>query len=334
MLPLLLNAVIFAAAFLVFLITYGTAVLLSFGLGALDISWVAVNFIPLTTASIIFSSALAVLVYLRSFRQGALLAHGGTSGVVVYDFWMGRELNPRILRVDIKEFCELYPGMIGWGLLNLAFAYQQYQKLGYVTNAMILVNAFELWYIADGLYNEKSILTTMDITTDGFGFMLSFGDLCWVPFTFSTQARYLADWPRQLSTLSFLGILLVQGLGYYVFRGANGQKDTFRRDPNHPSVAHLRAMPTARGTKLIISGWWGAARHINYLGDWIMGLAWCLPCGVQGLLSVVPYFYCIYFASLLVHRERRDEAACRSKYGADWEKYCRLVPSRIIPYVY
>ena len=38
-------------------------------------------------------------------------------------------------------------------------------------------------YVADALYNERAILSTMDITTDGFGFMLAFGDLAWVPFT-------------------------------------------------------------------------------------------------------------------------------------------------------
>lgn len=321
-------------AFRVFAITYGTAALLSFGLGVLDLTWVAERFVPLTTAAILFSSALALAVYVASFGEGRLLAAGGDSGVAVYDFWMGRELNPRVGGVDLKEFCELYPGMIGWGLLNLAFAYQQYVRLGFVTNSMLLVNAFELWYIADGLLNEASILTTMDITTDGFGFMLAFGDLAWVPFTFSTQARYLADHPHQLSPLALAGVLLVQAAGYAVFRGANGQKDAFRRDPTHPRVAHLRSMPTARGTRLIVSGWWGAARHINYLGDWLMGLAWCLPCGVAGAAAVVPYFYCIYFAALLAHRERRDEAACAAKYGPDWGRYCALVPWRIVPYVY
>jgi hypothetical protein len=44
--------------------------------------------------------------------------------------------------------------------------------------------------------NEKAILTTMDITTDGFGFMLAFGDLAWVPFTFTSCARYLVDHPQ------------------------------------------------------------------------------------------------------------------------------------------
>ena len=127
------------------------------------------------------------------------------------------------------------------------------------------------------------------------------------------------------------GIAGLNFLGYFMFRGANGQKDQFRRDPGHPSVAHLKYMPTERGTKLIISGWWGLARHINYTGDWLMGLAWCLPCGFG---SVVPYFYAIYFAVLLIHRDLRDGHACEQKYGKDWAKYCSIVKYRLIPGVY
>ena len=39
-------------------------------------------------------------------------------------------------------------------------------------------------------------------------------------------------------------------------------------------------------------------RKINYTGDWLMGLAWCL---VTGFDTFVTYFYAIYFAVLLVH---------------------------------
>lgn len=48
----------------------------------------------------------------------------------------------------------------------------------------------------DALWNEQAILSTMDITSDGFGYMLAFGDLAWVPFGFSTAARYLVDYPQ------------------------------------------------------------------------------------------------------------------------------------------
>jgi hypothetical protein len=49
-----------------------------------------------------------------------VLVAGGNSGVAVYDLFMGRELNPRVHGFfDLKQFCELYPGLIAWVLLNL-----------------------------------------------------------------------------------------------------------------------------------------------------------------------------------------------------------------------
>ena len=69
------------------------------------------------------------------------------------------------------------------------------------------------------------------------------------------------------------GILALQTVGYIIFRGSNSQKNQFRSDPEHPSVRRLQSLPTARGTRLLISGWWGVARHINYFGDWLMACA-------------------------------------------------------------
>ncbi|GFR49051.1 hypothetical protein Agub_g11077 [Astrephomene gubernaculifera] len=323
-------------AFRLLVLTYGAALYFGFYTRQLDLGWLYDNFAPLLTASLLFSSALSVYLYVSSFKKGALLGSIGNTGYPAYDFFMGRELNPRLLwgTFDLKEFCELYPGIIGWALLNLGMAHKQLSTHGSLSNSMLLVNAFQLYYVADAVWNERSVLTTMDITSDGFGFMLAFGDLTWVPFTFVTTARYLVDHPQHLSLAGVLLVLAVNALGYYIFRGANGQKDLFRSNPNDPRVAHLRTLKTERGTSLIVSGWWGTARHINYFGDWIMGLAWCMPAGLTGLSAVVPYFYCIYFASLLIHRERRDEHACRVKYGKDWDKYCALVRYRIVPYVY
>ncbi len=70
---------------------------------------------------------------------------------------------------------------------------------------------------------------------------------------------------------------------------------------------------------------------MNYLGDLIMGLTWCLTCLFA---SPLPYFYVVYFAALLVHRERRDYESCAARYGAAWDEYCRRVPHRIIPNIY
>jgi protein-S-isoprenylcysteine O-methyltransferase Ste14 len=59
-----------------------------------------------------------------------------------------------------------------------------------------------------------------------------------------------------------------------------------------------------------------------------------VPGEAKGWGMFVTYFFMVYFAVLLVHRERRDEEKCRRKYGKDWERYCEVVPWRIVPYVY
>ena len=225
-------------------------------------------------------------------------------------------------------FCELRPGLIGWVVLNLGMAAKQVELYGAVSPEMVSVNVFQALYVIDALYNERAILTTMDITTDGFGFMLAFGDLAWVPFTYSLQARFLTHNHPELGRSHLAAIWILNFCGYALFRLSNSEKDTFRRDPTHPSVAHLSSLQTKRGTKLLTSGYWGMARKINYTGDWMMGLSWCLTCGFD---SIVPYFYAIYFGILLVHRAWRDDEACHKKYGADWLKYKAAVPYVFFP---
>lgn len=325
------------------------------------------NYIQILTANLIIAFVLAIFVYVRSFsvKPGNLqlreLAAGGHTGNIVYDFFIGRELNPRINlpvlgAVDIKSFCELRPGWIGWLLLDLAFAARQYKIYGRLSDSMILLTLFQGFYVFDALYMEPAILTTLDIINDGFGFMLAFGDLVWVPFIYSLQARYLSIYPVHLGASGILGVLAIQAIGYYIFRSTNNQKNLFRCNPKDDRVAHLTSMTTAAGSELLTSGWWGTARHINYLGDWIMGWSYCLPTGIAGYVvqqrsfqgsrpevvqgeargwgMLITYFYLLYFAVLLIHRERRDDEKCKKKYGKDWEEYQNRVPSRIVPGIY
>ena len=160
------------------------------------------------------------------------------TGYFTYDFFMGRELNPRLLggTFDLKFFCELRPGLIGWAVLNAAFALKQLEVQGAISPAMWLVQLFQAYYVLDALWFERCILTTVDITTDGFGFMLAFGDLAWVPFTYTLQSRFLSQVPVHLSLPAIGGILALKALGLYIFRSSNLQKDTFRSSPDDAAV--------------------------------------------------------------------------------------------------
>lgn len=344
-------------------------------------TYITDNYLQIMTANILLAFAISVYVYLRSFsvKPGNSdlreLAVGGHTGNLIYDFYIGRELNPRITlplfgEIDIKAWLELRPGLTGWVLLNLAFAAQQYRNYGYVSDSMVFTAAVQSFYALYGQYAEDRILSMMDIITDGLGFMLTFGDIVWVPFLYSTQCRYLATYPVQLGWLGVAGVSLVFALGLYIFREANRQKSVFRTKPDDPSVKDLSFIQTKRGTRLLTAGWWGTSRHINYFGDWLQALPFSLPTGIAGY-AIVPaggalaaslggsnevatmldgrqivqgdakgwgmvftYFYVVYFAVLLIHREGRDDIACAEKYGDDWDKYKKIVKWRIIPYIY
>lgn len=75
----------------------------------------------------------------------------------------------------------------------------------------------------------------MDIITDGFGFMLAVGDLAWVPFVYSLQARYLVFNQIELGPIYTTLIIAANLAGYYIFRAANGEKNDFRNGRNPKS---------------------------------------------------------------------------------------------------
>jgi len=286
------------------------------------------QFGPLLTTANIVAFAFAGYLYALGRRSPDCRS----TGRAVHDYFMGLSLNPRVRGFDFKFFCESRPGLILWIAINASLAAKQYELHGRVSTPMILVNAFQFLYIADYFFHEEAILTTWDIKHERFGWMLCWGDLVWVPFTYTIQAYYLVTHPHELPVAAIVAIVALNMAGYVIFRGTNIQKHRFRKDPTRPVWGRRpEYIRTAGGALLLTSGWWGIARHLNYLGDLMMGLAWCLPTGFERPL---PYFYITYFLILLIHRERRDHAMCLKKYGRDWEAYCRKVRWRIVPGVY
>lgn len=93
------------------------------GLSPLPLHLLYDHYVPLITVSCLGALALSVYLYATSFFPGRILASGGNTGSPVYDFFIGRELNPRVGSLDLKEFCELRPGLIGWAVLNLGMLY-------------------------------------------------------------------------------------------------------------------------------------------------------------------------------------------------------------------
>ncbi|KAF9680169.1 hypothetical protein SADUNF_Sadunf06G0093100 [Salix dunnii] len=108
------------------------------------------------------------------------------TGNLIHDWWFGVQLNPSFLGIDLKFFF-VRSGMMGWLFINLSVLAKTIQSAT-LSHSMILYQIFCLIYIMDYFFYEEYMTSTWDIIAERLGFMLVFGDLVWIPFTFSIQA--------------------------------------------------------------------------------------------------------------------------------------------------
>ena len=98
---------------------YEEDVYLFYGAESLPLYVIYDEYVGLISISCLFCFLFSIYLYVESFKPGKVLAKGGDTGHTIYDFFIGRELNPRIGTLDLKEFCELRPGLIGWFVINI-----------------------------------------------------------------------------------------------------------------------------------------------------------------------------------------------------------------------
>ena len=75
---------------------------------------------------------------------------------ILYNFFVGRELNPRVGTLDIKVFALLRMGLISWVALNAIYLMRHYKDNGAIPLAPALLAAFQIFYVLDALWFEVS----------------------------------------------------------------------------------------------------------------------------------------------------------------------------------
>lgn len=246
---------------------------------------------------------------------------------LLYEYYMGAELNPSFLGVDIKMF-SYRPSLMGLFVLNLSFASQQLDQTGTLSTSMILYQLFTFIYVFNYFQFEYGMLYTWDVIAENFGWMLVWGDYAFVPFAYSVIGWYLVDDVGGMNPVATIGLPILFVFGLWVFRGANQQKDQFKRDPKAKIWGKT---PETLGGKILVSGFWGIGRKLNYAGEITVYTSWALLSGTQ---SFVPYILPLWLFCLLTQRAWRDEQRCREKYGKLWDEYCARAKFRMIPFLY
>ena len=76
-----------------------------------------------------------------------------------------------------------------------------------------------------------------------------------------------------------------------------------------------------KALKLATRGPYALMRNPLYFGNFLIGLGWSIIAGVQAVVIFVVSFYVLYNLVIIPH----EESFLRSKFGIEYEAYCRDV---------
>jgi protein-S-isoprenylcysteine O-methyltransferase Ste14 len=262
---------------------------------------------------------------------GALVLPAPARGTLLADLYLGRRENPRWRggRVDAKMWLYL-AGAVLLELNVLSFA----AHVDPLRAEVVLYAALFTWFVVDYLTFERVHLYTYDLFAERVGFKLGWGCLAFYPYFYPVGLWSQAGEPDPGAPAWLLVLAAaVFFAGWTLARGANLQKYVFKRDPAARAFRVLAPETVSDNSHaLLCSGFWGVARHVNYLGEILMATGLTLALGDPA--DPIPWLYPLYYVALLVPRERDDDRRCAAKYGALWDAYRARVRWRIVPGVY
>jgi len=252
------------------------------------------------------------------------------------ELYLGRLENPQFLagRVDAKLLLYLM-GATMLELLLLSFgAHHRATHAADPSPGVALYTALFSFFVVDYLAFERVHLYTYDFIAERVGGKLVWGCLTFYPFFYCVGLWFAAERPNpHVSPGWLLGAALCFFAGWVLARGANLQKYAFKTRPEQSRFGPFVQRALGAGElRVLVSGFWGVSRHVNYLGEI------CMACGLTLCLgyprALWPWLYPLYYLVLLVPRQLDDDRRCAQKYGALWDEYRRAVPYRIVPWIY
>jgi delta14-sterol reductase len=253
---------------------------------------------------------------------------------LVADFYLGRLENPQWLGVDAKMF--LY--LVGATMLGLnIYSFAMHQRLAFPHDpspGITLYAGLFTFFLCDYLLFERVHLYTYDFFAERVGFKLGWGCLVFYPYFYCVGLWSVAGSPDPHAPAALGAVaVIVCFAGWVLARGANMQKYLFKRDPRARFLGLIAPEALGDGDRqLLVSGFWGVARHVNYLGEFLMAIGLALALGYPG--RIAPWLYPLYYMALLIPRQIDDDRRCAQKYGALWNAYVKRVPYRIVPGLY
>lgn len=114
-------------------------------------------------------------------------------------------------------------------------------------------------------------------------------------------------------------------------RRSAGKQKIWGKPPGMIKAKYMTGKGDVKESILLTTGWWGMARHFHYLPEILAAFSWSVSSGFN---SPMAFVYVAFLSALLADRAYRDDIRCKAKYGVYWEKYCSIVPYKVLPYIF
>jgi delta14-sterol reductase len=282
-----------------------------------------------------WESLLGAFVLGWLFTFWIVLPAASTGRSFAADLFLGRRDNPQWLggRIDAKMWLYLV-GATQLGLNLYGFAAHHWVAHGSDPNLGIALHVgLFSFFLCEYLWFERVHLYTYDFVAEKVGFKLGWGCLVFYPYFYAVGLWSTADLPNPDRPVWWLvGAAVLFFGGWSLARGANLQKYWFKRDPSRSFLGIQPEVVTDGEKRLLVNGFWGVSRHVNYLGE--LGMATGLALSLGHPLVFWTWLYPLYYVLLLVPRQIDDDRRCAAKYGPLWTEYRERVRWRIVPGLY
>ncbi|CAH2084923.1 unnamed protein product [Euphydryas editha] len=304
------------------------------------------SYLKMATTSYLMALILIIVLHLKSLNtDSGHLNPYGTSGKVLYDLFMGRQIHCYLMKINVKLWLARMSNICALVFAILIFKHGFSIQLTEIDNlalnkfteiiskiklkpTILVYSMMQIVYALYFIIGEKKIVSTFYWQSEGLGYLQIVSSILY-PYFFTSISKYVADTDLQLSSNILIAASVLYSLGLTIMLISNNIKYEFRKNPLQPSLTQLNSMPTFLGKKLLVANLWGILRHPNYTGDIMIHLALALP-GVftRNIVAAAPALITIF---MFIHRAWRDHNRCRRRYGAAWQRYCKRVPSVLIP---
>ncbi|XP_040573331.1 delta(14)-sterol reductase TM7SF2 [Lepeophtheirus salmonis] len=259
----------------------------------------------------------------------------GNTGNIIVDLFHGRELNPTIWKFDLKLQTFRF-SMISLALINAVLIGNYVMKNNENASPLVICAAvFQIIYAFDALFFEDFYFFSHDAMNNGYGYsmIVSYYTL---PFLPTLIVRYLlAKAPIEAPWYVVAGIVIVNMVGYIIFRASENQRCLFKRNPDDEGIKHLERITSGANKKILSGSWWSLVRYPNYLGEVLIQWSWVLPAvTTAGKTDLLIYYLPMFITLVLLVRCSEQNARNRQMYGNAWDKYCQKVRSNIFPKIY